>query len=99
MRTDIWLTPFTKRKGFLELRSCARNLTCIGHPVTAEIVYWMDEKSCFTLAYWVMDREGFYLQFVGSRPLTYCDNCVDVFWKLVKKGQKKLDKYFQEIDV
>lgn len=98
MNNDILLTPFNKRIGFLELRSCAKNLTFIGHHVTAEIIYWMDEKSCFTLAYWKMDSEGFCLTYVGRRVFDYCDNNPKTFWKLAKKGQKKLDEYFRRID-
>lgn len=98
MNVDVFLPPFNKRIDQIELRSCTSQL--ITFPQTqhccAEIVYWTGE-TCFTLAYWGMDSEGFYLKFVGGRVFSYIGHPKE-FWKLAKKGQKKLDEYFRRLD-
>ena len=49
----------------------------------------------WTIAYWVKNKEGYDLQFVGNRPLSE-----RVKWKtfknLIKKGQKKADKKWKK---
>ena len=75
---------FNLGKDDLELRSCN------GKQKKAEIVKWEDEVSCYTLAYWTKDSEGYDLQFVGNRPF-------DVDWRLfmdlAQQGQKLLDTW------
>lgn len=67
----------------------------------AEIVRWQESetlgKFCYTLAWWIKDREGYNLQFVGPRPLDSEVN-QDYFWELVKYGQKICDAKFDVDD-
>lgn len=76
---------FNLRKDDLEVRSCN------GKQKKAEIVKWEDEASCYTLAYWTKDSEGYDLQFVGNRPF---DVDEQLFMELAKQGQLILDSYF-----
>lgn len=82
----------------LELRSCTEQLLINGEHTTAEIVKWWNNKnekpSCYTLAYWKKDKEGFYLTFVGDRPFDP-DVDKDNFWLLAKQGQQLLDIKFR----
>lgn len=55
-----------------------------------EVVQWERDNSgnnyCYTLVYWVRDREGSYeLRFVRDRPFK-ADR--DILWKLMEEGQK-----------
>ena len=79
------MKKFKKRIGDLEVRSCNEYLGQNGKHTTAEIVQWsVCDSFCWTVAYWI-DTE---LRFVGSRTFD-CNR--NVFWKLAKYGQKKLD--------
>ena len=91
------MKAITKMKlGKLELRDC-------GHGYH-EIVSWFSHDllgkrtmSCYTLAYWVRDGEGYDLRFVGGRPLEDSVNW-ERFGKLAKRGQKILDKKVENED-
>lgn len=76
---------FNFRKDDLEVRSCG------GKQKAAEIVKWENEASCYTLAYWTKDSEGYDLQFVGGRPF---DVDFQLFMELAKQVQLMLDSYF-----
>ena len=52
----------------------------------SEIQYKNCEGVCYTIAYW----NGNNLTFVGAKPFNKEINKKD-FWKLAKRGQKKLD--------
>lgn len=79
----------------IELRSCGEHLL-LGEPHNRfEIVKWEKPgqvEYCYTVAYWKRGKEGFYLMFVGSRPLGIKSN---LFMYLVKIGQYWLDIEFK----
>lgn len=61
-----------------------------------EIVSWFDSNGstiigehCYTLLWYLKNKEGYYIQFIGDRPLVYEDQ--DLLWKMMKYGQKVLD--------
>lgn len=80
-----------------ELHSCDQHLISEGEHVTLSIVVWdkgeNEKPYCYSIAYWVRDKEGYYLQFVGGRPFNE-DMDVTKFWPLLEIGQKILDAYF-----
>lgn len=79
----------------LGLRSCGKHLLREGvEHTTAEIIKWQGD-TCFVLAYWVKDSEGYDLKFVGSRPF---NEDRDTFWLLAKQGQRMLDIHFEELE-
>ena len=82
----------------LELRTCDTNLltNTFKEHITAEIVIW-NNKSCFTIAYWIKDSDGFNLKFIEDRPFENNIN-KDEFWLLVEMGQKHLMNWFEEIN-
>ena len=80
---------FSFKIGNLECRSCNNSLVIKGRHTTAEIVQWHNNY-CWTIAYWLEDKEGFYLHFVGSPPFEINVDPVE-FMILAGKGQKKLD--------
>lgn len=85
---------FKIRKGDLEVRSCNDKLLEDGEHTTAEIVHYVDgEKSHYTLAYWIIDSEGYRLKFVYDRPFK-----VDrlAFMSLAQEGQAILDNVFEK---
>ena len=89
---------FSYRIGYLELRSC--NLKLGDSHDTAEIVKWKDlgeEGNCFTLAYWILDKEGFDLKFAGNRPFDESIDSKD-FWHLAKVGQGNMDREFEMME-
>ena len=79
-----------------ELRSCGEHLMLECEHVTGEIVEWSEasgEKAhCWTIAYWIENKEGFDLKFVGDRPFKCYPN---LFFKLAKMGQTLLDEYWE----
>lgn len=81
---------FNIRIDNLEVRSCNENLLSVGDHTKAEIVKWEDEASCYTLAYWTKDSEGYDLQFVGNRPFGADWR---LFMDLAQQGQKLLDTW------
>lgn len=64
-----------------------------------EIVKWKESDVglgpyCYTLAKWGNGSEGYSLEFIGSRPLDpQIDK--DIFWELIKYGQKICDAVFE----
>lgn len=69
---------------------------------TIELVKWYynkedDRHYCFTLAYWIKDDDGYFLNFVGGRPFEEIDVLdVGMVWKKLKEAQKVLDKFWDE---
>ncbi len=75
-----------------------------------EIVQWnqYDENStklvnapnakeyCYTLMWFKKDREGYYVEFVGRRPLDVEDK--ETLWDLMDYSQKILDAQFKLLD-
>lgn len=64
-----------------------------------EIIAWnfssdRDQEYCYTLARWEKTREGYDLQFIGSRPFKDEDIDSNLFWKLAKYGQKIVDAVY-----
>ncbi len=62
-----------------------------------EIIKWKENQLgpyCYTVAMWEKDSEGYSLKFIGSRPLDLQID-KDVFWELVKYGQKICDAVFE----
>lgn len=60
-----------------------------------EIVVWVNHKEepyCFTILWWKRDKEGWYIEFVGSRPL---DEDMANVWNLMRYGQAVLDAQFR----
>lgn len=86
--------------GDMEIRTCNKALISEGEHTTAEIVHWAttaDGKSYnYTVAYWILEEEGYFLRFVGGRPLDVCTG--DTFWKLAKVGQNHLDEHFDALE-
>ena len=82
---------FDIRMGEFIVRSCDKNLMQKGDHMCAEIVKWCSIDTCFTIAHWDRDSDGFYLKFVGDRPMEECDP--HEFFNLVRMGQLLLDKW------
>ena len=59
-----------------------------------EIVRWQTwpegKEYCYTLLFWEKDREGYYIYFIGGRPLDKDIDQADLF-KLMRYGQAILD--------
>lgn len=89
---------FNFRVDYLEIRSCGKHLISDGKHDRAEIVKWANDMNkkeyCWTVAYWNKGKEGYDLQFVGSRPFDV-DN--KLFMKLAKQGQQMLDDAFNAV--
>jgi hypothetical protein len=47
---------------------------------------------CFTILWWKRDKEGWYIEFVGARPL---DQDMNDVWNLMRYGQAVLDAQFR----
>lgn len=47
----------------------------------------------YTILWWKRDKEGWYIKFVGSRPLDL--DMADDVWKLMRYGQSVLDAQFR----
>lgn len=63
-----------------------------------ELIRFNDEShsSCYTIAFWCRDEEGYELRFVGSRP--FVDITADEMssiWNQLRAAQKMLDEYFE----
>lgn len=86
-----------KRIGNLEFRWSKT----LGRETTfyPEIVCWKKwdsiEESCYTLLYWKRDSEGWYVQFVGSRPFEDDEWDHDMLWALMRYGQSIADAEFK----
>lgn len=76
-----------------------RHLTDSGRD--AEIVAWSEDSKgnefCYTLLFWRKDKEGYFIEFVGSRPLSKDIN-TGVLFKFMRYGQAILDAYFEVFD-
>jgi hypothetical protein len=90
---------FSVTNGDLELRSCNAHLILNGEHTTADIVRWEGEaekRSCYSIAYWILGKEGYDLRFVGERPF---DRDIDpaAFMSFAKTGQDLLDIMFRDM--
>lgn len=87
---------FELRRGNLGVRSCDDSLLTCNEHTRAEIIEWFDDrKTCYVIAYWQRDKEGYYLKFVGDRPMKSTVSPQD-FFRLAKLGQDELDSFFSE---
>ena len=90
-----------KYKNF-EARACDVSLRTTETNNTIELVSWQNDGEkdyCFTLAYFVRDKEGYYLKFVGDRPFEYIhDIDVPMLWKLLSYAQEILNLYYDEVN-
>lgn len=63
-----------------------------------ELVKWQKydgKNSCFTLAYFVREQEGWELKFVGDRPFEYIEeDDLCTIWSALKMTNKALNDYF-----
>ena len=87
---------FSKRIGDVELRSCSESFDQEGEHTTAQIVEWHSGGSINrTLAYWKLDKNGYYLVFSWDKPFNVNRK---VFINLASLGQNILDysKYIIE---
>lgn len=84
------------RMGNLEVRTCDEHLIGDFPHTTMEIVQW-ETESCYTIAFWSSDKEGYRLRFVCDRPFKYNVDPVD-FMRLAAFGQEELNKFFMEDD-
>ena len=80
------------RLGDVSVRACDENLLDFKDLSTAEIVKWQGE-TCYTVANWRKGKEGYDLQFVGSRPFEIPPI---IFFELAKFGQDRLNEYFSD---
>ena len=82
---------FKFRIGDLELRSCDEDLLQRGKHIKAEIVKWTSNDTCYLIAVYNQDNDGYFdLKFVGNRPF---DADQEMFMLLAKMGQEILDKH------
>lgn len=62
-----------------------------------EIVQWNTDGNgkdyCFTLLWFSKDKEGYYVEFVGDRPLNYHDT--ETLWKLMRYGNSVCNATFK----
>jgi hypothetical protein len=77
----------------LSVRSCDIHLLSVGVHVTAEVVKNELGGTCYAIAYWVKNKEGFDLQFIGDRP--FSESPAD-FMYLAQIGQEILDNEFDK---
>ena len=85
-----------------EMKACPKSLARFydNEPnETIDLLKWEESadgrKSCFSLAYFVRGREGYYLKFVGGRPFDYiAKEDVPVLWKALKIAQGILNAFF-----
>ena len=55
------------------------------------------KESCYSIASFIRDREGFYeLSFIGDRPLNLNEEDIEDFWELVRYGNEELNKLNNE---
>ena len=86
-----------------ELKACPKRLVRFSPDEpneTIDLVKWDksgDKPYCFSLAYFVRDKEGYYLNFVGSRPFDYIDKKdLPILWSVLKEAQNILDHFYEE---
>lgn len=52
------------------------------------------KESQYTILWWIKDKEGYDIHFLGSRPFSEDING-DILWKLMEYGQTVLDARFK----
>ena len=62
-----------------------------------EIIRWVEREGyglpfCYTVLWWRRSKEGWRIEFVGSRPL---EQEREDIWSLMKYGQSVLDAQFE----
>jgi hypothetical protein len=69
----------------------------LGADRAAEIVCWETnsdgQEYCYTLLWYQKGSEGYYIEFVGRRPLDHKFD--DVLWAIMEYGQTVLDAEFR----
>lgn len=79
--------PINIRRGNLEVRWTQ---------TSPEIIEWCEEEGkeeyCYTLAWWREDKEGFQMEFCGSRPFKLLHEDAQNFWKLCKVADHVLNQ-------
>lgn len=80
-----------KYKDF-EFRTVNKFLTLKGQLSTVELVKWNGDN-CYTLLYWVKDDDGYYIKFVGDRPIGNIVDKQDIIkiWEYISMIQRFLD--------
>ena len=86
------MMKFSYRIDDMEVRSCNDYLLSEEPHTRAEIVRHISDGSCYAVARWVEDTEGFDLHFVGKRPFSVEPVS---FMKLAELGQYMLDKHLE----
>ena len=89
-----------------EIRACPKHLVRLSpgeKNETIDFVKWYvnDEgnRCCFSLGYFKRNSEGYYFNFVGSRPFEYIEReDLEIIWSILKQAQKILDIFFSEED-
>ena len=86
-----------------ELRACPSRLVRLSPDdknETIDLVKWYDyngQRCCYSLAYFRKNDEGYYLNFVGSRPFdNIAPEDVKIIWSMLKQAQEILDEFFNE---
>lgn len=89
--------------GDLELRGSMNDFKQNPPIYTQEIVQWIhpeeNKQYCFTVAYWKRDNEGFYLVYVGSRPMDISFHDQKHFLNLTTIGQRIADYIYVHGDI
>ena len=69
----------------------------LGEGRKPEIVRWEvgvgGDRYCYTLCWWGKDKEGYSLEFIGSRPFEYDD--IGTLWSLLQYADKVLQAQFE----
>ena len=86
-----------------ELRACPKRLVRFNEDEpneTIDLIKWETaddgKRYCYSLAYWVQDKEGYDLKFVNDRPFTYIDiEDIEMIWAMLKAAQETLDTFFR----
>ena len=86
-----------------ELRACPKRLVRFNEDEpneTIDLIKWETtddgERYCYSLAYWVQDKEGYDLKFVDNRPFKYIDTeDIEMIWTMLKAAQETLDTFFR----
>lgn len=85
-----------------ELRACPARLVRFDNESneTINLIMWKTnpngKKTCFSLAYWIKNSEGYDLKFVGNRPFECIEpEDIRIIWKAIGIAQKTLDAWFE----
>lgn len=76
-------------------RDDANNIVNQNTPI--ELVKYNDSEhnTCFTLAWFVLTKEGYELRFIGDRPFNYIStNDISEIWVQLLIAQKVLDLFY-----